>query len=125
MTITHEQEHGLKAMESAGYGEDIKEYINTRDALVEQRIKYWVLVSVLTQVIAILPIIFFLGGIYQSSNNALQMIKDTRDQMVNQQVWMRERENWETSVEMWAQEHGYQPNAFRGRVANNRDLKGQ
>ncbi len=89
--------------------EDIKYYIDHRDTMVEQRIKLWILSSVIAQIVALLPIIFFLGGIYQSANTSLSILKDQKalsDDSVRrlERLEVRQRE-----LRAWAVTQGFKP----------------
>ena len=50
---------------------DLEHDIDTKIDSAVTRMKFWVISAVLTQVVALLPVIFFLGGIYNSNNQAL------------------------------------------------------
>jgi hypothetical protein len=63
---------------NAAMNQDLKEYIDQRDTVVEQKIKLWILTSVLAQVLTLVatlaPIIFYLGGIYQNANRSIELL---------------------------------------------------
>lgn len=93
----------------ASMNEDIKGYIDQRDTVVEQKIKLWIMSSLIAQVMALAPIIFFLGGIYQNANTSLELLKaqkivgDDTSRRV-QMIEDRDRE-----VRAWAKTKGFIP----------------
>ncbi len=89
--------------------QSIKEYIDQRDSAVEQKIKLWIISSVLAQIITLCPIIFFLGGIYQSANASFELMKSTQVEMEARGRWMQDRERWEMAMESWAETNGFKP----------------
>lgn len=93
--------------------EELKEYIDQRDAAVEQRIKYWLISAVLAQVVALLPVIFFLGGIYNNANASLEILEDQQAELRQRGVWMQDRERWEQAVQTWAESEGFQPPRYQ------------
>lgn len=82
------------------------------DAAVD-RVKLWVLGSVVTQLIGLVPVIFFLGGIYSTNTATLDLIKEQQVAMKNRGEWMNELERRQTSVEQWAKPKGYEPPTYR------------
>jgi len=89
--------------------EDIKTYIDQRDTVVEQKIKLWILSSLIAQIVTLLPIIFFLGGIYQSANSSLELLKN---QQVSADLVLRRLDMIEArQLEMrsWAKTKGFIP----------------
>lgn len=91
----------------------LEEHIDARIAAAisasESKLKLWVIGGVATQLLAVLPIIFFLGGIYNTNATALEMLKKQQTQMEERGRWMSERERWEQSVEQWAEPKGFAP----------------
>ena len=86
---------------------------NKIDAAVT-KMKFWVISAVLTQIVAMSPVIFFLGGIYNTNSAALDMLRKQQVLLEKRGEWMSERERWEQSVELWAEPRGYQPPRYRG-----------
>ena len=78
------------------------------------KMKFWVISAVLTQIVAMSPVIFFLGGIYNTNTTALEMLRKQQALLEKRGDWMNERERWEQSMEMWAEPKGYQPPRYRG-----------
>lgn len=93
--------------------DEIKTYIDDRDTAVEQRVKYWVIGAVLAQVVALLPVIFFLGGIYQNANSSLELLKAQQRELAQRGSWMQDRERWEYAVEIWARPKGFEPPKYK------------
>lgn len=93
--------------------DEIKEFIKERDSSVETRVKFWVVAAALSHVIALIPIIFFLGGIYANANASLKLLNDARVQLSRNSAWMHEREKWEIAVEAWAKPQGFTPPPYR------------
>jgi len=89
--------------------EDIKDYIDQRDTLVEQKIKLWILSSVVAQVLALTPIIFFLGGIYQNANTSLDLLKSQKAISDVALMRIRATEDREREVRAWAKTKGFMP----------------
>ena len=77
------------------------------------KMKFWVISAVMTQVVAMLPIIFFLGGIYNTNNTALEMLRKQQGLLEKRGEWMNQRDRWEQSIEQWAEPKGYQPPRYR------------
>lgn len=44
----------------------MREHIEAQDKLLEHRLKLWILYAVAAQIIPLLTIAFFIGGIYQT-----------------------------------------------------------
>jgi len=87
--------------------DELKDYINDRDKSVEQRVKFWVVGAALTNVLALLPVIFFLGGIYQNANASLDLLKEQQKELAQRGLWMQDRERFELAVELWAEPKGF------------------
>ena len=77
------------------------------------KMKFWVISAVLTQIVAMSPVIFFLGGIYNTNNTALDLLRKQQSVIEKRGDWMNEREKWEQSMELWAGPKGYQPPRYR------------
>lgn len=97
--------------------DDVIEKLNARIdekvSAAETRLKYWVVVAVLTQLVAMLPIIFFLGGIYSTNNTSLSILQRQQAMLEKRGQWMQQRERWEQSVESWATPKGFAPPRYR------------
>ena len=78
------------------------------------KMKFWVISAVLTQIVAMSPVIFFLGGIYNTNNTALDLLRKQQSVIEKRGDWMNEREKWEQSMELWAGPKGYEPPRYRG-----------
>lgn len=93
----------------ASMNEDIKNYIDQRDTVVEQRIKLWILSSVIAQVLTLSPIIFFLGGIYQNANASLALLgsqKIISDDLARRVTLLEDRQR---ESRAWAKTKGFIP----------------
>ena len=88
---------------------DFKDYVDVRDQHVETRVKYWVVAATLAQIVALIPIIFFLGGIYNNANASLDILKNQQAELVRRGNWMVDRQIWEDRVEQWAVPKGLHP----------------
>lgn len=86
---------------------ELKEYIDIRDKSVELRVKNWVIINVLIQVVCLFPIIFFLGGIYQNASASIDLLKEQQKQLSENNSWRATREQWEYKIETWARSKGY------------------
>lgn len=93
----------------AAMNEDIKNYIDHRDTLTEQKIKIWILSAVVAQIISMLPIIFFLGGIWQNANASLDLLKNQK--LVTDATLIRVQaiEEREREMRAWAKTKGFIP----------------
>lgn len=72
----------------------------------ESRLKLWVFGGVVTQLLAMVPIIFFLGGIYSTNTQTLALIQKQQDTLDRQLTWRQQREKWEQAVEAWGEPKG-------------------
>lgn len=93
----------------AAMNEDIKSYIDQRDTVVEQKIKLWIMSSLIAQVMALAPIIFFLGGIYQNANTSLDLLKSQKVASDDILVRVRAIEERDREVRAWAKTKGFIP----------------
>lgn len=105
----HEMPEQLKQLEHR-----LEEKIDAEMQSVLTKMKFWIVSAVLTQVLALSPIVFFLGGIYNTNNAALELLQKQQSVLDKRGEWISERERWEQSVEMWAGPKGYQPPRYRG-----------
>ena len=94
--------------------ERIDAKIDTKIDAAVTKMKFWVISAVLTQIVAMLPVIFFLGGIYNTNATALDMLRKQQAVIEKRGEWMNQRERWEQSIEMWAEPKGYAPPRYRG-----------
>jgi len=96
---------------------DLSAEIDRRILHSEQRIKYWVIAGVLAQlmtlVIAVIPVIFFLGQISRDISAATLKIDSQQAQMDRKndlyELRFRERMMWQYSAEQWMRSKGYKP----------------
>lgn len=79
----------------------LREHVNTQDALLESKLKMWILSAVVMQVVPLITIAFFIGGIYQNLNTSIGVIQKQQAQLAANAQWMQERRQWELSVELW------------------------
>lgn len=96
-------------MTSDEMNEDIKSYIDQRDTVVEQRIKLWILSSLIAQVFALAPIIFFLGGIYQNANTSIEILKNQQVVLASRGQWMLSVDQQQLEIRAWAKTKGFIP----------------
>lgn len=89
--------------------EDIKNYIDQRDTVTEQKIKLWILSSVIAQVMAMLPVIFFLGGIYQNANASLGILQTQKTATDLAAVRIQALEDRQREMRAWAKTKGFIP----------------
>ncbi len=88
---------------------NLKDYIDNRDAATEQKIKLWVMGAVLAQIAVWIPVVFFIGGIYQSVLASNEQVKVSQKELATYAVWMNDREKWEQAIEQWAEPKGFKP----------------
>ena len=93
----------------AAMNEDIKNYIDQRDTVTEQKIKLWILSSVIAQVMAMLPIIFFLGGIWQNANQSLDLLKTQKIVSDAAVIRIQALEDRQRELRAWAKTKGFIP----------------
>lgn len=105
MSTTSEAEASLIAKLEARMDEKI--------SAAETKIKYWFIVGLLSLLVTYLPIIFFLGGIYSTGNQAVEMIGKQQALLEKRGDWMDERERWEQGIENWATPKGFTPPRYR------------
>ena len=103
-----------------GLHDDIEQLKKELDHRIDSKIdaavtkmKFWVISAVLTQIVAMLQVIFFLGGIYTTNTAALDSIRKLQAVLEQRGVWMSERERFEQAVEQWAVPKGYVPPRYR------------
>lgn len=89
--------------------EDIKSYIDQRDTVVEQKIKLWIMSSLVAQVVALAPIIFFLGGIYQNANASFELLKSQKIASDVMTVRLQAMEDRQREMRAWAKTKGFIP----------------
>lgn len=82
--------------------EDLKIHAETQDALLEGRLKMWIMSAIVIQVIPLITIAFFIGGIYQNLNASMALVQTQQQELAANARWMQERAQWELSVELWA-----------------------
>ena len=92
---------------------DLHKQIDTKIDAAVTKMKFWVISAVLTQIAAMLPVIFFLGGIYSTNAAALDILEKQQSVLEQRGAWMNEREKWEQSVEGWAGPKGFVPPRYR------------
>lgn len=80
--------------------ESVKEYIDSRDSIVEQKIRLWIITSVLVNIVALVPVIFLLGGLYQNGTAALDLLKQDRIDIADSKAWHTHAEKRELKLEM-------------------------
>jgi hypothetical protein len=76
-------------------------------AACEGRVKAWIVRAVLTQVAALLVPAFFLGGIYVDGKSVMAKTEINRRELNRRLLWIRDRENWEAALEVWAEGKGF------------------
>lgn len=89
--------------------EDIKAYIDQRDTMVEQKIKLWIMSSVIAQVVVFVPVIFLLGGIYTNANSSLAILKDQQTAVAVSSARLDAVEARQLEMRAWARTKGYIP----------------
>ncbi len=82
--------------------EHLKQFVHDQDKLLESRLKLWIMSAVIMQVVPLVAIAFFLGGIYQNLNSSMAVVQAQQTELVRQAKWMDKRERWEADIELWA-----------------------
>lgn len=92
---------------------DISEEMDRRVLHSEHRIKYWIVVGILanliTLILAAIPVVFYLGQMTTTASQALATIQQQQVQMDQMRQWREERMLWESSAEQWMISKGYVP----------------
>lgn len=92
---------------------DMSEEIDRRIQHSEHRIKYWIVVGVLANLItligAAIPMVFFLGQMTSTASQALTTIQDQQSELDTMRIWREDRNLWESSAEQWMMSKGYIP----------------
>lgn len=117
--IDHYQRDNISAgaLEAASFVEghevpltpEDKEFIKAEDNATEQRLKLWIFGAVMANVLAMVPVIFLLGGIFSDGRAALKMLENHEKELNVRNGWMQRREAFEMSMEIWARDKGYKP----------------
>lgn len=53
------------------------------------------------QVVPLITIAFFIGGIYQNMNSSITLIQQQQSELTARGKWMEDRQRWELAVEIW------------------------
>lgn len=92
---------------------DLDEDMDRRILHSETRIKYWVIVGVLANVIMLIglgaPLIYYLGTMQAQATAAIASINKSNEIQDRQERWIRDHEIRDASLEQWAQGQGYTP----------------
>ncbi len=92
---------------------DISEEMDRRVNHSEHRIKYWIVVGILanliTLILAAIPVVFYLGQMTTTASQALATIQQQQVQLNEMRQWKEQRVLWETSAEQWMISKGYVP----------------
>lgn len=81
--------------------EELQEHVQTQDLLLESKLKMWIMSAVVLQVVPLITIAFFIGGIYQSLSSSMSVVQQQQSDIRASRDWMQERAQWELSVEIW------------------------
>lgn len=81
--------------------EELQIHVQTQDLLLESKLKMWIMSAVVLQVVPLITIAFFIGGIYQSLNSSMALVQQQQVDIRASRDWMQERAQWELSVEIW------------------------
>lgn len=101
---------------SPEFNQHVDKRIDERVDTAIAKLKLWLFGSLLANVACLLPIIFFLGGIYSTNSSALQNLEKQQAVIAARGDWMAERESWEQAVEIWAGPQGFRPPRERQRT---------
>lgn len=88
---------------------DWKTYVEMRDQILEGKIRGWLKNVAITNVVAVLPVIFFLGMIYAAIVGSIDKNGEQDDILQQRGEWMQDRETWERAIQAWAEEEGFTP----------------
>lgn len=81
--------------------EDLQDHVATQDKILEGKLKMWIMSAVVLQIVPLVTIAFFIGGIYQSLNSSMSLVKEQQRELTARGQWMQERAQWELAVEIW------------------------
>ncbi len=90
------------AAELSELEDHIKQFVHDQDKLLESRLKIWIMTAVIMQVVPLVAIAFFLGGIWQNLNANILVIQSQQTQLEAQTKWNDHVERWQHDVGMWA-----------------------
>lgn len=79
----------------------LREHVAAQDKMLESRLKMWIMSAIILQIIPLVTIAFFIGGIYQNLNSSITLIQSQQQQLAANSRWMQDRRQWELSVELW------------------------
>ena len=79
----------------------LNRHVETQDKLLESRLKLWIASAVIMQVVPLITIAFFIGGIYQNMNSSIALIQQQQNELTARGKWMEDRQRWELAVEIW------------------------
>jgi len=107
------EQHGDSAFKATDLFPDLDEDINRRINHAEVRIKYWVILGVLVNVIALVglgaPLVYYLGTMQAQAGVAIANLSKTSDAQLAMASEVQDNKYRTASVEQWAESQGYRP----------------
>lgn len=79
----------------------LNRHVETQDKLLESRLKLWIASAVIMQVVPLITIAFFIGGIYQNMSSSIALLSQQQNELNARGKWMEDRQRWELAVEIW------------------------
>ena len=92
---------------------ELSDEVDRRIAYAETRVKNWVLVGILGNVLtlgaAVTPAVYFLGQLSTSAAEAVSTIERQQSELERLGAWRSRRMIWESNLESWAVQKGFRP----------------
>lgn len=81
---------------------NLKEHVQIQDKLVEGRLKLWIMTAIVAQLVPLVTIAFFIGGIYNQMSATAKLAAEQTAEFKVARTNEEERRRWELAVELWA-----------------------
>jgi hypothetical protein len=95
------KKQGRKMISNIELEASLKEHVQTQDKLVEGRLKLWIMTAIVAQLIPLVTIAFFIGGIYENMSVSAKLLAAQTVAMDSAKADDEERRRWELAVEIW------------------------
>lgn len=89
-------------------GDELERRISISMIQMKHEFRAWIFSTVLVNLIAIIPITFYIGGIYNQITDSIQIQKEMGAELNQRAKWMQNRERWEYAIETEARRHDWE-----------------
>jgi hypothetical protein len=96
------KKQGRKMISNIELEASLKEHVQTQDKLVEGRLKLWIMTAIVAQLVPLVTIAFFIGGIYSQMSATAKLAAEQTAEFKVAKLNEEERRRWELAVELWA-----------------------